>query len=318
MTQEHMAIILDSTALTLFISVVTLWALIGDDLRIIFTDRSYDTGFYLSFLICFLLFTIEILCSCYSKENYMWGFFFFLDVISTLSILLDVGWISDIVFSGGDGGSNDQVARAAKASRIGARAARLLRILRLIRLIRIVKLYKAAANERKERNKKKESGNKSDTDMKVNSKIKEGQTQNQLPLPISSSRNVRERERSKQDLRNDGEVPPYHVRRNVRLESINVLQNSSVVVPGEKLSPEEEEEIQNDLVEFEFELKVRDERIIQDAIKETEVGRKVTSNITKILISLIMLIMVSVPLFANETYSSQYTDQETSIDLLSQ
>ena len=77
------------------------------------------------------------------------GFYFWLDFISTLTLLLDVGWINDAVFGTGDSQTNVAlsgagIARAARASKIGSRAGRIVRILRLIRLIRIVKLYKAS------------------------------------------------------------------------------------------------------------------------------------------------------------------------------
>merc|ERR1719473_2436461 len=69
------------------------------------------------------------------------GFFFYLDVVSTLSLILDVSWLGEILFCQGDddaGGGN--AIRASRASRAGTRAARVVRI---IRLIRIIKLYKA-------------------------------------------------------------------------------------------------------------------------------------------------------------------------------
>ena len=77
------------------------------------------------------------------------GFYFWLDLISTITLLLDVAWISDIIFSTGDSSTNlalsgAGIAWAAWASKIGSRAGRIVWILRLIWLIRIVKLYKAS------------------------------------------------------------------------------------------------------------------------------------------------------------------------------
>lgn len=45
---------------------------------------------------------------------------------------------------------------------------------------------------------------------------------------------------------------------------------------------------------------------LEDLLKETEVGKKLTAKITKIVISLILMIMFSVPLFSLDTYSVSY------------
>ena len=80
-------------------------------------------------------------------NDYFLGFYFWLDIVSTLTLLLDVGWISEAIFDTGSSTnvvlSGATIARAARTSKIGSRAARIVRIIRLIRLIRIVKLYKA-------------------------------------------------------------------------------------------------------------------------------------------------------------------------------
>lgn len=64
-------------------------------------------------LICLCFFVIELLLASIvqvivqyrTKDGYFLGFFFWLDVLSTVSMLLDVGWISDAIF----GGSNSAV-----------------------------------------------------------------------------------------------------------------------------------------------------------------------------------------------------------------
>jgi len=81
-------------------------------------------------------FTLEILLTVYGDPEYLWSFFFWLDLLSTLTLIFDIGWISDKIFGTGDsGGAKDagQLARAARTSKIGSRAARIVRIIRLIR-----------------------------------------------------------------------------------------------------------------------------------------------------------------------------------------
>lgn len=83
-----------------------------------------------------------------AQKDYFLGFYFWLDTISTLSLLTDIGWLMEAILGGGsvdaaNASSASSLARAGRAARIGTRAGR---IVRLIRLIRIIKLYKNARN----------------------------------------------------------------------------------------------------------------------------------------------------------------------------
>lgn len=146
---------LDHVIYTIFICIVTLYALLGDDIRVCIFGKGADIYFYIITIFCFVIFIIEFLLTCYSKSDFMFSFFFFLDIISTLSLLFDIGWITDLIFStnssdeaGTSSQNAAQLAKAAQASKIGTRAARVIRIVRLIRLIRIIKLYKAIQQQR--------------------------------------------------------------------------------------------------------------------------------------------------------------------------
>lgn len=82
------------------------------------------------------------------KEEYFLSFFFFLDSISTISLLLDISMFNEAVGLSGDtsGAQNTAaLARAGRASRVGTKAGR---VVRLVRLIRLVKLYKTASEEK--------------------------------------------------------------------------------------------------------------------------------------------------------------------------
>jgi hypothetical protein len=56
-------------------------------------------------LICFGIFFIEIVLSSFAVTEYFLGFYFWLDIISSLTLLLDVGWIQNIIFGTGSGSS---------------------------------------------------------------------------------------------------------------------------------------------------------------------------------------------------------------------
>jgi len=128
--------IIENTFVLAFTTALTVYALVADDIRLMATSRGADAIFDCMTVICLVVFTTEIICSCIGKPEYFLGFFFALDLISTASLLLDITIISEALLSGGDEGD----VRASKTARIGSRATRIIRVLRLVR---IFKLYKA-------------------------------------------------------------------------------------------------------------------------------------------------------------------------------
>ena len=96
-----------------------------------------------------IFFAIELIIASIAKDEYFLGFYFWLDLVATLSLITDIGWIWNRIMGTQDVGAANaeqasQLARAGRGARVGTRAGRVARIIRLIRLIRIVKLYKNA------------------------------------------------------------------------------------------------------------------------------------------------------------------------------
>ena len=87
--------IADGKWVTIIMAIVTLWALFGDDIRMYFTNKDADDGFYVSFLTCLILFFIELIVNTLVFDDYKFGFFFWLDLIATLSLVWDIPWLID-------------------------------------------------------------------------------------------------------------------------------------------------------------------------------------------------------------------------------
>jgi hypothetical protein len=135
--------ILESYPIVIFVSIVTVYTLFFDDIRVLSIKKQYDDIFFGITSSCFFIFTIEILLAAMCREEYFMTFFFWLDIISTISMLPDIGWVWDFVMGEGGTPQAGNAASLVKTSRAG-RVTRIIRIIRLIRLIRIVKLYKQA------------------------------------------------------------------------------------------------------------------------------------------------------------------------------
>jgi class 3 adenylate cyclase len=131
-------VVVDHKSFMAFTTVFTFYALIGDDVKLIATDKPADVVFNVITGFAMVLFTFEIVISCIGKRDYFLGFFFTLDVISTSTLVLDISYVADAVW-GADSEDLDML-RSGRTARIGARAGRVVRV---IRLVRILKLYKA-------------------------------------------------------------------------------------------------------------------------------------------------------------------------------
>lgn len=261
-------------------------------------------------LVCFAIFFIEICLSCYAKDDYLNSFFFYLDLISTATLLLDVGWISDAIF-----GSSSSSAAAAKVS---TKATRLIRILRLIRLIRIVKLYKAAQQHREK---------------KIQLKRKEIMRQKATLERIRMERIIRAKNSSLEEnglLASPEDVyasphgtvypgratPGSQTPRNNLREGLSISKNSNLGSAG--LTPSATKRTQSEGFGFFEEGKELDIEN-EDLLKESNVNKTLSANISKIVIVLILLLMLSVPLFDSSTYNSaSYNIQAAGFSLVNE
>jgi len=129
-------------------TLLTVWALAGDDLRILGTDKPADPIFDVLAIFSMLVFTFEIVVSCFGSEDYFMGFFFWLDVVSTCTLVMDLTAVRDAM----SGSSSDyDRARSSKTARIGAKLGRMARVLRIIRIVKLFKAYYSTDTIRKRR-----------------------------------------------------------------------------------------------------------------------------------------------------------------------
>ncbi len=125
----------------MLITILTIYSLFFDDFRTALFDANSDIYYDLGGLIILGIFTLEIFLSSIFLDHYFLSFFFFLDIISTASMIFDVNFLSDLIFGTENSSSLTQLAAQSKASRAATRA---VRIVKLVRIIRIIKLYKNA------------------------------------------------------------------------------------------------------------------------------------------------------------------------------
>jgi hypothetical protein len=132
-------------------TLITLYSLFFDDIRIIALPKSADNVFFGLTLFSFIAYFFEIILASVAIDGYCNSFFFWLDVVSTITMLPDCGWVWYPITQQGSAllttGKTTDIAKATRSSRV----TRIIRIIRLMRLFRIVKLYKQVKAAEKQR-----------------------------------------------------------------------------------------------------------------------------------------------------------------------
>lgn len=132
---------IDNSKVQLVLLIVTLYSLFSDDYRILASKKHLDVIYDVFVIICLSVFSIEILIAAIWKPLYFNSYYFYLDIVSTASLILDFSPVSNALirfsYTGGSG-----------ISRIG----NLLRLIRLFRLVRISKIYKSLSASEEKKN----------------------------------------------------------------------------------------------------------------------------------------------------------------------
>ena len=122
--------------------IVIIFILIEEELKSIFTNKSSDLPFSIIILLFMILYITElILYSIFIKEYFL-NFYFWLDIISIISILSDVHWFYNFIIERVGNGKINSINDLMKRdeSKISL-TIKIIRIIRIIRIVRITKLF---------------------------------------------------------------------------------------------------------------------------------------------------------------------------------
>ena len=122
-------------------ALITLYCLFGGDILVACIQE--DTSFVrdIMTIVALVFFAVELLLTLVAQPSFFLSFFFFLDFICLVTLVLDISWVGAGLLSGA-------ASKASRASRAGTRATRAIRIIRLVRLFRVSKMFKAFLTER--------------------------------------------------------------------------------------------------------------------------------------------------------------------------
>lgn len=89
---------LETTALNIFLLIITLWALFADDLRLLIFPKVMDIAFDVITILVILFFLVDIILNAIAVNGYLKSMFFILDLISTLTMILDITVLNEKIF----------------------------------------------------------------------------------------------------------------------------------------------------------------------------------------------------------------------------
>jgi hypothetical protein len=76
-----------------FITLITIYALFIDDVRVIVFSINNDAYVFASIIFIMAVYLIDIIISSIAKSEYLFSFFFWMDVVCFISLIPDCGWI---------------------------------------------------------------------------------------------------------------------------------------------------------------------------------------------------------------------------------
>ena len=96
-TRQKVREFFEGKFVTILMAAVTIFALFGDDFRLWFTTKKSDVFIDGALLFSLVAFTVEILVNSCVVDDFKYSFFFWLDIVATVSICVDVTVLSDAI-----------------------------------------------------------------------------------------------------------------------------------------------------------------------------------------------------------------------------
>jgi len=85
--------------------------------------------------LAFVMFVFECAGLSLVRSSYLYSFFWYMDILGTASMLLDLDWVGIRIEDSGQAGDSTNLLRAARAAKIGAKSGRLAKLMRLFRVL---------------------------------------------------------------------------------------------------------------------------------------------------------------------------------------
>ena len=141
--------VMDSVPMQLFLAILLLMSLFLPDIWTLSNaPTNSDDALFSILLAVFILFVFETVILSFVQDDYFLGFFFWMDTLGTLSIILDIGWIADeFMPDDSTAAQKGSLLRAARAAKLGARYGRLMRLMKVMRFFKFLPCFSGDEEE---------------------------------------------------------------------------------------------------------------------------------------------------------------------------
>ena len=119
---------------------IIIFILIEEELKSLFTNKSADLPFSIIIIIFMLFYIFELIMFSILLKDYFLKFYFWIDIISIISTLLDIHWFCNSIIESVGGGKINNIDDLSKRNETKVLIA--IKILRIIRIIRVVRINK--------------------------------------------------------------------------------------------------------------------------------------------------------------------------------
>lgn len=127
----------------MFMGIILLMSLFVADSWVLGNAPDSDNPALYSILIAiFVIFCLELITMCIFEKGYMFSFFFWLDLLGTFSIIIDIAWIAQKFIPDSTNVSQGSVVRSTRAARLASRYGRLLRLMRIMRVFKTLPCFR--------------------------------------------------------------------------------------------------------------------------------------------------------------------------------
>eukprot|EP01138_Halocafeteria_seosinensis_P007144 gb/GECG01007305.1/.p1 GENE.gb/GECG01007305.1/~~gb/GECG01007305.1/.p1 ORF type:complete len:1112 (+),score=118.33 gb/GECG01007305.1/:1-3336(+) len=147
--------VLMSVPYTCLLMLFVLFSVFGLDIVIITSGEEADRTYEVLASVCFFFFLIDVAIAawtrsyisndakeskrhlfCCNVRGYLFSFFFWLDLLTSLSMIFDIPWIWNAVTGNADSVHSESIAeaRAGRLARVGTRVGRIMRMMQVLKL----------------------------------------------------------------------------------------------------------------------------------------------------------------------------------------
>ncbi|CAD8076816.1 unnamed protein product [Paramecium sonneborni] len=338
--QKLITQLIEGWTFSIIMAIVTLYALFGDDIRILSVDKTEDDIFFILTIISMSFFSLEIILTSIINPNYILNFYFFLDVISTATMILDIGWITDLWYGEeGDIGNATTIKALGRASRVARKAARVIRI---IRLVRLVKLYKHARQQYEKEQQKKIFQQILKQNKFVSAENQKQQQQQQINGNLNHQQYLIQRNSSqpspppsgRQHLKSNEEgleineqqqklmtecKQPYIGQIQQQQTPQNIQVGASQLSASQNQLQNQQQPNVNAIISINEQLKSSQISLAStENVKESNVGTKLSDLVMRRVITIVLSILISIPVLSLDTYQETINSYDSGIFRIAQ